>query len=218
MENCGTILIVDSDEGFREAISALFTRAGLTVEEASGGRDALRVIDERQPAVVLLEVFLPDISGYEICRALKEEYGAKLPIVFISGERTEPGDRVAGLLIGADDYVAKSIDPTELLARIRRFVPTASRPGARRKEAATRTRELTQRELQVLRLLGEGLRASDIAAELVISKKTVASHIQQLLAKLDVNSQAQAVVVAYREGWIEMASERRRLTRQSSAA
>jgi DNA-binding NarL/FixJ family response regulator len=217
LENCGSVLVVDGDDAFRGAISAFFARAGLAVEEASGGREALQAVRERQPAVVLLDVFLPDISGYEICRQLKEEYGAELPIVFISGERTEPGDRVAGLLIGADDYVPKSIDPTELLARVRRFVPTASRAGTRRSEAAARTRDLTQRELQVLRLLGEGLRSSDIATELVISKKTVASHIQQILGKLNVNSQAQAVAVAYREGWIELSNERGTLARPSSA-
>jgi DNA-binding NarL/FixJ family response regulator len=218
LENCGNVLIVDSDEGFRGAISVFFTRAGLAVEEASGGREALQAVRNRLPAVVLLEVFLPDISGYEICRELKEEYGADLPIIFISGERTEPGDKVAGLLIGADDYVPKSIDPTELLTRVRRFVPKASTPmGSRRREADTKARDLTQRERQVLRLLGEGLRSSDIATELVISKKTVASHIQQILGKLNVNSQAQAVAIAYREGWIGLSDERGTLTRPSSA-
>lgn len=211
MESCGSILIVDDDAGFRVLISTLLIRAGLAVEEASGGEEALEAVRARRPEVVLLDVFLPDISGYEVCRELKEEFGDDLPVVFISGERTESGDRVAGLLVGADDYVSKAMDPSELLARMLRFVPVTRRRGARQSETATELhRDLTRRELQVLRLLAEGRHSSDIAAELVISPKTVASHVQGILAKLQVNSQAQAVAVAYRDDLIELPDGRTR--------
>ena len=212
MESCGSVLIVDDDAGFRDLISTLLIRAGLAVEEASGGEEALHAVRARRPQVVLLDVFLPDISGYEVCRELKHEFGDDLPVVFISGERTESGDRVAGLLVGADDYVSKSIDPSELLARVLRFVPVTPRRGARRNGRATELHgDLTRRELQVLQLLAEGRRSSDIAKELVISPKTVASHIQGILAKLQVGSQAQAVAVAYRDDLIELPDGRTRL-------
>jgi DNA-binding NarL/FixJ family response regulator len=211
LESCGSVLIVDDDAGFRGLISTLLIRAGLAVEEASGGEEALRAVRARRPEVVLLDVFLPDISGYEVCRELKEEFGDDLPVVFISGERTESGDRVAGLLVGADDYLSKSIDPSELLARMLRFVPVTRRRGARRNGRATELHgDLTRRELQVLQLLAEGRRSSDIAEELVISPKTVASHIQGILAKLQVSSQAQAVAVAYRDDLIELPDGRTR--------
>jgi DNA-binding NarL/FixJ family response regulator len=211
LESCGSVLIVDDDAGFRGLISTLLIRAGLAVEEASGGEEALRAVRARRPEVVLLDVFLPDISGYEVCRELKEEFGDDLPVVFISGERTESGDRVAGLLVGADDYISKSIDPSELHARMLRFVPVARRRGARRNGRGTELHgDLTRRELQVLQLLAEGRRSSDIAEELVISPKTVASHIQGILAKLQVGSQAQAVAVAYRDELIELPDRRTR--------
>jgi DNA-binding NarL/FixJ family response regulator len=211
LESCGSVLIVDDDAGFRDLISTLLIRAGLAVEEASGGEEALQAVRARRPEVVLLDVFLPDISGYEVCRELKEEFGDDLPVVFISGERTESGDRVAGLLVGADDYLSKSIDPSELLARMLRFVPDTRRRGARRNGRATELHgDLTRRELEVLQLLAEGRRSSDIAEELVISPKTVASHIQGILAKLQVSSQAQAVAVAYRDDLIELPDGRTR--------
>jgi DNA-binding NarL/FixJ family response regulator len=211
LESCGSVLIVDDDAGFRDLISTLLIRAGLAVEEASGGEEAINAVRARRPEVVLLDVFLPDISGYEVCRELKEEFGDDLPVVFISGERTESGDRVAGLLVGADDYLSKSIDPSELLARMLRFVPVTRRRGARRNGRATELHgDLTRRELQVLQLLAEGRRSSDIAEELVISPKTVASHIQGILAKLQVSSQAQAVAVAYRDDLIELPDGRTR--------
>jgi DNA-binding NarL/FixJ family response regulator len=164
--------------------------------EAQNGEMALA--RARDADVVLLDVNLPDMSGYTVCRELRAEYGDRLPIVFLSGYRTESMDRAAGLLIGGDDYIVKPPDLEELLARVRRLIERSQE----RNHAGSTGFGLTRRELEVLRLLGSGKRAPEIAAELAISPKTVSSHIQNIFRKLDVHSRAQAVARAYEHGLV----------------
>ena len=136
------------------------------------------------------------MSGYTVCRALREQNPDSVPIIFLSGERTEWFDRVGGLLLGADDYIVVPFVPDELVARVRTLLRRADRPV---REGPMR-RNLTARESEVLRLLADGLSQADIAGRLFISSKTVATHIEHILEKLEVRSRAQAVAFAYREG------------------
>lgn len=196
MSAAARILIVDGDRHARALMSRVLARAGYSVCEARTGENALDVAHEERPALVVLETLLEGVSGYELCRELKDAFGHALPIIFVSATRTEPGDRVAGLLVGADDYLAKPFDPDELVARVRRLVPA---PNAERRNG----RELTNRELEVLSLLADGLTQPEIAQRLFISHKTVGKHIEHILAKLDVHSRAQAVALAIRDELIE---------------
>ncbi len=132
----------------------------------------------------------------EVCRALREELGEELPIVFISGARTESYDRAVGLMVGADDYVVKPYASDELLARVRRLVRRARLSVAR---SASR---LTPRELEVLELLAGGHSPHEISAGLFISAKTVSTHVEHIFTKLGVNTRAQAVALAYRDGLV----------------
>lgn len=190
------VLLADEDEDARTALAGLLGDAGFDVIEAATGEDALAVARQLVPSVVILEIPLGDISGYEVCRALREELGDELPIVFVSGNRTESYDRVVGLIIGADDYIVKPYAPDELLARLRRLVHR-SRPAVAR--SASR---LTPRELEVLELLADGRSPQEISAGLFISAKTVSTHIEHIFTKLDVTSRVQAVAVAYRDGLV----------------
>ncbi|HYX82124.1 MAG TPA: response regulator transcription factor, partial [Gemmatimonadales bacterium] len=122
----------------------------------------------------------------------RAELGEELPVLFLSGARTESYDRVAGFLVGADDYVVKPFAVDELLARVRRLVRHASAAPE------TSIALLTPREREVLGLLAEGLAADAIAKELFISKKTVGTHLEHIFTKLGVRSRAQAIAVAYR--------------------
>lgn len=193
MNDFNPILIVDDDPAMREFLSALLDQAGLPTCQAATGEKALADARRERPRLVLLDVRLPGVSGYEVCRGLRERYGEQLPIVFISGERVEPFDRAAGLLLGADDYVVKPFAPDELIARVRRLVTRFIPP-----KAETDRPKLTRRETEVLHLLANGLAQPEIATELVISSKTVSSHIQHILVKLGVHSRAQAVAAAHR--------------------
>lgn len=188
-----SILLVDDDEGMRALLKEVFSAAGFATLTAASGEEGLELAASDTPALVVLDVSLPGCSGYEVCSRLRQTFGQTIGIVFLSGERTESLDHVAGLLLGADDYVTKPFDPDQLVARVRAIL----RRGAH--EVPKQTSGLTRREQQVLQLLAEGQAQAEIASELVISTKTVGTHIEHILAKLEVRSRAQAVALAYRE-------------------
>ncbi len=200
--NCGTILIVDDDASYRAFVASIFSRVGYATREASSGEEALEEVRRERPSCILLDVLLPGVTGYAVCRELRDEYGDFLPIIFITGERTEAGDRVAGLLLGADDYVLKPFDPDELLARVRRLLIRAAPPRDNGDSFG-----LTRRERDILALLADGSGQKAIAAKLVLSPKTVATHIQRILTKLSVHSRAEAVALAHREGLVRSSSQ-----------
>jgi DNA-binding NarL/FixJ family response regulator len=192
-------VIADEDPAFRAFLSHLLRRLALPVVRAATGAEALQAARQCRPALVVLDVVLPDVSGFEVCRDLREELGEELPVILVSGEKTDDHDRAAGLLLGADDYLVKPLDPSVFIARVRRLVAR----GTGDTDAVDRTlrahRRLTPRELEVLALLADGHGRTAIARMLVISPRTVGSHIEHLLSKLGVHSQAQAVAAAYRD-------------------
>jgi DNA-binding response OmpR family regulator len=210
----GYVLVVDDDERFQTLVSDVLHRGGFRTREASSGEEALRAARKERPTFVLLDVHLPGMSGYDVCRELRAEFGEQLPIVFVSGERTEPFDRVAGLRLGADDYLVKGFDPAELLARVDRLV---GRAQAGDSETTTSPFRLTKRELEVLGHLVRGFTPKETAHELTISRKTVATHIQNILTKLDVHSQAQAVAVALQSGVFDFPTNNNELGERSRA-
>jgi DNA-binding NarL/FixJ family response regulator len=195
------ILLVDDNPTFRTFVRLLLERAGFSVDEAANGDEALAAAHANPPNLVLLDVCLPGSSGYEVLRELHETVDRDLPVVLVSGRRTDKEDVVSALLLGSDDYLVKPFDPDELLARVRRSLHRG-RPRASMRETAARSDlgVLTARELEVLELLSDGLSQSDIALRLVVSPRTVGTHIQHILTKLDVHSRAQAVGMALRSG------------------
>lgn len=190
-----TILIVDDDDQVRSTLAKLLARIGLEVRQESSGERGLAAARAQRPDLVILDVHLPDISGYELCRELRLQFGDELPIVMVSGMKTDGLDRSAGLLLGADDFVVKPVDVDDLRARVRRLLAR----GPRHSKPAAAPHDLTHRELEVLGLLVAGNKPAQIAAELVLSPKTVSTHLQHIFAKLGVNSQGQAVAVALRD-------------------
>jgi DNA-binding NarL/FixJ family response regulator len=192
MDDLARVLIADADQAQRETLAHLLTKVGFRVLQAEAGDQALALARSGTPEAVILEVPLATLSGYEVCHTLRGEFG-ELPIIFLSGARTESYDRVAGLLLGADDYLVKPYAEGELIARLTNLIRRS------RTRALGDTRRLTKRELEVLDLLGEGLRHEDVARRLFISPKTVATHVEHILRKLGVRSRAEAIAVAYRE-------------------
>jgi DNA-binding NarL/FixJ family response regulator len=174
-------------------LSELLAVVGHPVVQAATGADALALARLNGPALVLLDVNLPDISGYEVCRELRDTFGDQLPILFLSGARTESYDRAGGLLLGGDDYLVKPFAHDELLARVRRLLARSMVNNDQ-----SRRYDLTPRELEVLMHLAAGRDQAWIAQELVISEKTIATHIQRVLSKLGVHSRAEAVAFAHR--------------------
>ena len=189
---CRPIFVVDGDGSARAAVADLLERAGYPTRQAATGEEALEIARFERPGLVILETHLPAASGYEILRELRDTYGESLPVIFVSKARTEQTDRVAGLLLGADDYLAKPVAGDHLLARVRRLVNFSDAP------AGVHAAGLTAREREVLSLLAEGLEQDEIAARLFIASKTVAKHIERVLSKLGVRSRTQAVALVLR--------------------
>jgi len=188
--------VVDDDPGFRTFTCSLLERAGYKTVEAETGKEALELAAGETPAVIILDVNLPGMSGYTVCKKLRQSLGLRLPIMFVSGERTEAFDRVAGILIGGDDYLAKPFDPDELSARVGRMIERTFVDEVQSYDDFG----VTPREREVLGLLAHGLTQADIAERLFLSPKTVGTHIQRIMGKLGVKSRTQAVAHALRGG------------------
>ena len=113
------ILVVEDEPDIRELVRYNLEQNGFRVAEANDGEEALRKVAEEKPALVILDLMLPQGDGLEVCRALRgQRETADLPIVMLTAKAAEV-DRVLGLEFGADDYVTKPFSPRELVARVR---------------------------------------------------------------------------------------------------
>jgi DNA-binding NarL/FixJ family response regulator len=193
------ILVVDDDPTFCAFVGTVLESAGLAVIIAAGTDSAIAIARERNADAAILEVALPGISGYVLCHRLREIYGPELPVVFLSGSRTDAKERATGILVGGDDYLVKPVDPDELVARLTRLLERA------RSWLKPTVSALTEREIEVLQLVAEGFPPADVAEKLVISPKTVSNHVQRILVKLNAHTRAQAVATAYAAGLIRVA-------------
>ena len=124
-----TILIVEDDPHIVKVVGLYLRRDGHNVLSAADGVEGLRVARESGPDLIVLDLMLPRLDGMEVCRALREE--SKVPIVMLTARVTEE-DKLAGLDLGADDYVVKPFSPRELAARIRAVLRRASREADER--------------------------------------------------------------------------------------
>ncbi|HJT87925.1 MAG TPA: response regulator, partial [Bryobacteraceae bacterium] len=132
-ETVPTILNVDDHEICRYAISRLLEQSNFRVREAATGAEALQTARREQPDLVLLDIHLPDIDGYEVCRRLKAEPAtARIPVVHISATYLSGSDRARGLEAGADGYLTEPVEPEVLIATIRAIL------RARRAEESAR--------------------------------------------------------------------------------
>lgn len=111
-----TLLFIEDDDDIRLALSMALEDEGYSVRQAANGTDGLTAFDENSPDLVLLDLRLPDMSGFDVCRSMRAQ--SIVPIIMITAQ-TDTHDMVAGLEAGADDYVTKPVVPKELAARIR---------------------------------------------------------------------------------------------------
>ena len=113
------ILVVDDDPGIRDVVCFALQKAGFATAVAADGEQALARFAAEKPALVVLDILMPELDGVEVCRRLRADpKGRATPIVFLSSKDDEV-DRIVGLEVGGDDYVAKPFSPRELVARVR---------------------------------------------------------------------------------------------------
>ena len=129
------ILIVEDDPDIAELVAHYLDKAGFASDRIVSGRDALAAITAKVPDLVILDLMLPQVDGLEICRIVRsDKKTAGIPIIMLTA-RTEESERIVGLELGADDYLAKPFSPNELVARVRALLRRAQR-------GPTRTRTL----------------------------------------------------------------------------
>ncbi len=121
------ILIVEDDQDIAELVARYLDKAGFTTERAASGKDALDAIAARPPDLLVLDLMLPHVDGLEICRRVRADAStAGTPIIMLTA-RADESERIVGLEIGADDYLAKPFSPNELVARVRALLRRANR-------------------------------------------------------------------------------------------
>jgi two-component system, OmpR family, alkaline phosphatase synthesis response regulator PhoP len=110
------ILVVDDEQNIRDLAALYLEKEGFTVDEASNGKEALARFHQVQPALVILDVMMPGIDGFEVCREIRREHD--IPILMLTA-RSDDVDKIVGLELGADDYMTKPFNPREMVARVK---------------------------------------------------------------------------------------------------
>jgi two-component system, OmpR family, alkaline phosphatase synthesis response regulator PhoP len=116
MADAQTILVVEDEQAIASFVSAYLRKDGFTVEMTASGREALTLVQSVAPALVVLDLMLPDLDGLEVCRRIRET--SSMPVLMLTA-RDDDLDKIAGLEVGADDYLTKPFNPRELVARVK---------------------------------------------------------------------------------------------------
>jgi DNA-binding response OmpR family regulator len=202
-----TVLVVDDEKNIIELARMYLEQAGFRVESAGDGQEALIRARHVRPALVILDLMLPGLDGWEVCRRLRME--SDVPVIMLTA-RSDDVDRIVGLELGADDYVTKPFNPRELVARVRAVLRRYQKsvqprqavtvaeltvePASREARLGERVLELRPKEFDLLLALAEhqGLVMSrDQLLDLVWGydfpggTRTVDAHISHLRAHLD---------------------------------
>ena len=204
------ILVVDDEPDIIALVAYHLARAGYRVSTASTGLEALEAAREEQPAMVVLDLMLPELSGFDVLERMRADRALEdIPVLMLTARREEQ-DRVQGLSLGADDYLVKPFSPQELVLRVRNILRRTRAGAADRgsivrignvevdKDAHTVTRdgaplELTATEYKLLLTLAERRGRVQSRAQLLelvwesapdIQTRTVDMHVQRLRAKL----------------------------------
>ena len=182
-EPASRILVVDDEEAITDLIATALKYEGFEVEVADAGRDALALVRSYKPDVVILDVMLGDIDGFEVIRRMTAE-GLRVPVLFLTARDT-PDDRVHGLTLGADDYICKPFSLAELIARVRVALRRTQRNGEAEQlrfadllmdmetmevRRGARSIDLTPTEFKLLRYLL-------LNARRVLSKEQIIDHV-----------------------------------------
>ncbi|WP_089018819.1 response regulator transcription factor [Micromonospora coriariae] len=216
------VLVVEDEESFSDALSYMLRKEGYEVSVAATGTDALTEFDRTGADIVLLDLMLPEMSGTEVCRQLRQR--SAVPIIMVTARDSEI-DKVVGLEIGADDYVTKPYSPRELVARIRavlrRQSPEVTDPGAPTLAAGPVRMDIERhvvtvdggavqlplKEFELLELLlrnaGRVLTRGQLidrvwGADYVGDTKTLDVHVKRLRSKIEPEPSAPRFIVTVR--------------------
>jgi NarL family two-component system response regulator LiaR len=207
-----SVLLVDDHAMVRQGVKAfLVTQPDLSVVgEASSGEEAIKLAAQFIPDVILMDLIMPGMDGVETTRRVKHMSPRSQIVVLTSYHEDE--HIFPALKAGALSYILKDVSAEELAAAVRKAAIGEAvlhpRVAARvikelqgkRADALNPFTELSERELEVLKLIADGMSNADMAAKLVLSEKTIKGHVSNILSKLHLADRTQAAVYAWREG------------------
>ena len=213
------VLIVDDHPLLRQGLSRLLELEGgiNVVGQASNGIEALHLMDQLEPDVLLLDINMPGMNGIEVAKAVREKHpNTEVLVLTIHDNESYVNEMIR---VGAKGYLLKDAEPREVVLAIKkvatgdtvystqlmervmeRYHHMKMQYGRLQSAAAIQDLELTNRELEILQYICEGLSNKEIAKALFISEKTVKNHITSLLRKLEVEDRTQAAVFAVSHG------------------
>jgi len=188
------LLIVDDEPSLLRAVGACMRTEGYEVQTVSSGKDALVTLAESLPDLIISDIRMPGMTGYELVRRIRSSpRTALIPVIFLTA-KDQKEDRIEGFRTGVDAYITKPFEPDELLAvitsifnRLERTRSEFSRLIGKSEEQHGVTpvyqSDMTEAESRVAEAVARGLTNKDIAAELGISIRTVENHVSHILAK-----------------------------------
>lgn len=207
-----TVLLVDDHSMVRQGVKAfLVTQPDINVVgEADSGEEAIKLAAQFIPDVILMDLIMPNMDGVEATRRVKQVSPRSQVVVLTSYHEDE--HIFPALKAGALSYILKDISAEELAGAVRKAAAGEAvlhpRVAARvikelqgkREDALNPFTELSERELEVLKLIADGMSNAEMAAKLVLSEKTIKGHVSNILSKLHLADRTQAAVYAWREG------------------
>lgn len=208
-----SVVIVDDHVMVREGIKQLLEMDGdiIVVGEASDGEEGIRVLEENDPDVLLLDVNMPKMNGLEVLEKIKES-GIKRKVLILT-IHNEVEYLLKAIEIGVDGYVLKDSELAVLRKAIfsihegNTYIQPSLAPMLKQKmeePLELNDEGLTKREMEVLKLIAEGLYNKEIADKLTISEKTVKNHVSNIFRKINVSDRTQAAVFAIKNGYVEI--------------
>jgi DNA-binding NarL/FixJ family response regulator len=194
------LLVVDDDPGLLLAVSETLRAEGYEVKTARRGAEALTRIAESLPDLIISDIRMPGMDGYQLVPNLRSNARTRLvPIVFLTA-RDEIADRIQGFRTGVDAYLTKPFEPEELVAIVQAILSRVERThsdlarlfGEKEEEREfIRDEELTDAEWRVAEAVARGLSNKEIAAELNLSLRTIEGHISRILDKKHLNNRVE---------------------------
>lgn len=196
------LLVVDDDSGLLRAVAETLRAEGYEVATARRGAEALVRVVEVLPDLIVSDIRMPGMDGYDLVRNLRSAPRTRLiPIIFLTA-KDETADRIAGFRSGVDAYLTKPFEPEELLAIIANILDRVQRThteiarlfsesGAVAEREPARDEELTDAEWRVAEAVARGLSNKEIAAEFKLSLRTVEGHISRILDKKDFSNRVE---------------------------
>jgi DNA-binding NarL/FixJ family response regulator len=207
------ILIVDDDTALRSALTRYLEKQGYLIHDAMSGVEGLTLFEQESPDLIVSDVIMPEMDGFEFCRRLRSlRTGRLVPFIFLSS-KTEVEARVQGYSIGADDYLVKPFEPRELLAKIEAQLERSRRihseiirllqqGGMSDLSTASPTPlPLTPAEEKVFWQVIQGYTNKQIGDHLFVSPRTVQTHLSNILSKLQLENRSQLVRYAFEKGY-----------------